>query len=91
MTKLTRRLFLQRSSVTAATLGLLPAMPALAAAADPPHATEQASYATSEGSLIVHVNDFRTGEMRLFVGGREILLRDARLVARLVEIGRAHV
>jgi hypothetical protein len=88
MTNLTRRLFLQRSPVTAATLGLLPAIPALAAAADPPDATEHASYSTSEGPLIVQVNDFRTGEMRLFVGGRAILLRDPRLVACLVEATR---
>jgi hypothetical protein len=85
VTNLTRRSFLQRTPISAATLGLLPAMPALAAIGHSPEAAAPRSSAVSTGSMVVHVKDASTGEMALLVGAREIVLRDPRLVACLVE------
>ena len=84
MSKLTRRSFLQNTPVTAATLSVLPAMPALAAPRHPPEGAAHRS-APGSGSMVIHVNDVATGEMTLLVGAREIVLRDPRLVARFIE------
>jgi hypothetical protein len=81
VTKLTRRSFLQRTPVSAATLGLLPAMPALAAIRQPPEVPAP----PPSGSMVIHVSDVTTGEMTLLVGEREYALREPRLVAGLIE------
>ena len=89
MTKLTRRSFLKQTSVSAATLGLLPAIPALAAIPQPEAAAAEMSATsagpTSIGPMIVHVSDASRGEVTLLVGAREIVFRDRRLVARLIK------
>ena len=85
MTKLTRRSFLQHTPVSAATLTLLPAMPALAAIRRVPKAATPVLSGASARSIVIHVKDVRTGEMTLFAGTREIALRDRGLVARFVE------
>jgi hypothetical protein len=88
VTKLTRRSFLKQTSVSAATIGLLPAIPALATI---PHAAETAApemSATSTGPMVVHVSDVAKGEVTLLVGAREIVFRDRRLVARLIKAAR---
>ena len=84
MTNLTRRSLLQHAPATAATLSILPAMPALAA---PRHSSEAATHrsASATGSMVIHVNDIATGEMTLLVGAREVSLIDPALVARFME------
>ena len=88
MTNLTRRLFLQHTRTTAATLAVLPAMPALAASRLPPEAAAPGSSAGGAGSMVIHVTDVATGEMTLFVGAREVPLRDRKLVAYFTEAAR---
>lgn len=89
MTKLTRRSLIQQTPVAAATLSLLPAMPALAGIRRSANAAApQLSPAASTGSMVVHVNNLATGEMTLLVGTREIVLRDPRIVAHLIEATR---
>jgi hypothetical protein len=84
---LTRRSLLQKTPVSAAALSLLPAMPALAAIHHSPKAAAQLS-TKSAGPMVVHVNNVATGEMTLLVGTRAIVLRDPRIVARLLEATR---
>lgn len=90
MTKLTRRSFLQQTPVSAATLTLLPAMPALAGIRYSPEAAAPhlSAEPTGSNSIVVHVSNPATGEMTLLVGARAIVLRDPRIVARLVEATR---
>jgi hypothetical protein len=88
VTNLTRRSFLQRAPVTAATLTVLPAMPALAAIGRQPKPAAPRSSTMGTGSMVIHVNDVGTGAMTLLVGAREIVLRDPRLVAYFVEAAR---
>ena len=58
MTNLTRRSFLKQTSVSTATLGLLPCLPALAAMPDSPQATTPGVAASPfSGPIIVHVSD----------------------------------
>ena len=85
VTRLTRRSFLQQTPLSAATLCLLPAVPALAASRRAPMAAAPSLSSASPGSIVIHVKDVRTGEMTLFAGTREIALRDRGLVARFVE------
>ncbi len=85
MTKLTRRSFIQQTPVSAAALSLLPAVPALAAARHSPEAAAPQLSATSTGSMVIHVNNVAAGEMTVLVGTREIVLRDPRIVACLME------
>jgi hypothetical protein len=89
VTKLTRRWFLQQTPISAATLSLLPAMPALAAIRHSPEAAAARLSATPTGSMVVHVSNVATGEMTLLVGARQIAIRDPRIVARLIEATRA--
>ncbi len=90
MTKLmTRRSFLEQTSVGAATLGLLPVVPVLAATPDSPEAAApELSAAAFTGPVIAHVRDVVTGEVALLVGTREIVFRDPQLVARLMNATR---
>jgi hypothetical protein len=87
VTKLTRRSFLKQTSVSAATFGLLPAIPALAAIRHSPEAAAPKS-ATFTGPMVVHVSDVATGEVTLLAGAREIVFRDPQLVARLIKATR---
>ena len=84
MTKLTRRAFLRQTPISAATLSLLPTMPALAGVGRSAPVAAPRSLATNIGSMIVHVKDVATGEMAVLVGSAEIAVRDPRLVADLV-------
>ena len=88
MAKLTRRSFLQSTPVTAATLSLLPTVPALAAIRHAPEASAPPFSAVPTDSMVVHVNNAATGEMTLLVGARQVVLRDPRIVARLREAAR---
>jgi len=84
VTELTRRSFLQQTPVTAASLGLLTALPA-AAISRPPTAAAPRMATPPTGSMVIHVGDVATGEMTLLVGAREVAFRDPGLVARLIE------
>jgi hypothetical protein len=82
MAHLTRRSLLQHAPLSAASLTVLPAISAVGDVAD---VAMPRSLAPSARSMVIHVNDVATGEMRLLVGTREIVLRDERLVARFIE------
>ena len=88
MTKVTRRSFLKQTSASAATLSLLPAIPALAAISHSPEATLPLLPAASTGPMIAHVSDVSTGEITLLVGAREVIFHDRELVARLIKAAR---
>jgi hypothetical protein len=86
VTKLTRRSFLRQTSVSAATLGVLPALAAIPKSAE---AAATESSATFTGPMVAHVSDATTGEVTLFVGAREITFRDPNLVASLIKASRS--
>jgi hypothetical protein len=86
--KLTRRWFLQQTPISAATISLLPAMPALAAIRHSPKAAAAQLSTTSQGSIFVHVNNVASGEMTLLVDTRAIVLRDPRIVASFLDATR---
>jgi hypothetical protein len=88
VTKLTRRSFLKQTSASAATLSLLPAIPALATISHSPEATMPLLPAESTGPIVVHVSNVGTGEITLLVGAREIVFHDPELVARLIKAAR---
>jgi len=86
--KLTRRSFLQQTPISAATLSLLPVMPAMATVRHLPGAAAPQLAGVPTGPMIVHVNNVATGEMTLLVGTRAIVLRDPRIVACFIEATR---
>jgi len=88
MTKLTRRSFLKQTSVSAATLGLLPAMPTFVAISHSPKAAGDKLQTTLTGPMVAHVSNLATGEITLLVGAREIVFRDPEIVARLINAAR---
>ncbi len=92
MSKLSRRGFLQRASISIAAVGGVVALPRLASAAQRPIAASTATLgsgqagaaATMSGQpLVAYVRDLNKGEVSLYVGAREITFRDPDLVARL--------
>ncbi len=82
MSRLTRRLLLKSTPVTGAAMTLLPAAPAPAAVAPSPNTAIPRPPASPVGSMVIYVEDFSTGELKLLVGSREIVVRDPALVAR---------
>ena len=88
MTKLTRRSFLKQTSASAATLSLLPGMPALAAFSHSPEAVMPELSAEFTSPMVVHVSDVATGEITLFVGAQEIVFRDPQIIMHLIKAAR---
>jgi hypothetical protein len=86
MAKLTRRGFIRKTSVGAATLGALVAVPRLAEvdAAPQPHAAGGPTAGHHE-PLLAHVRNHASGEIALLVGTREVVIHDRELVMRLVK------
>ena len=94
----TRRAFLGRGSLAVAAAGVLSSVPGLSAlvssAGSDASAVDGATAGTDVGTasltetLVAHVRDLSTGEISLFSGTREILVRDPQLAARLVRASR---
>ena len=96
MAGLSRRVFLMRSSLVAAAAGAVSAVPGLATIlgsaeseapaldGSMPELDGAAGGATGAGPLVVHVRDVSTGEIGILNGTREVVLKDPRLVARLI-------
>jgi hypothetical protein len=97
-----RRTFLGRGSVTVAAAGLLSSIPGLSsllgtAGADGPAldgaaadgaAAADASAGSLTEPLVAHVRDVSSGEISLFTGTREVLIRDPQLANRLLRATR---
>ena len=84
MTSSSRRTLLRSAAAGAAAVGLVGAGRGLAGA---PSAAK-GSIETSSSPLVAYVSDARKGEIVVMVGTREIVRRDAALVARLVAIAK---
>ncbi len=99
MNPVTRRKFIQTSSVAA--VGAALAGPAVLAAAN--NRSDQQLRGTSstaavrpeggadvpgDGSVVAHVVDAASGHISLFVGTREVVVRDRELASRLLAAAR---
>ena len=91
MAKLTRRGFIGQTTASVATIGVLAAVPTLVAA---PEMTEvvasdsaaaELSATTFTESVVAHVSNLASGEVTIMSGTKEIVLRDADLVMRLLK------
>lgn len=90
-----RRMFLRRGALTGATVAFVGSFPGLSglvttAASDAPAAeSDLAAFQSEAGSaslaqpLLAHVKDLGSGEISLFQGEREVILRDPALARRL--------
>ena len=90
MAKLARRGFLERTTASVATIGVMASLPtALAAITEAPQVTETAgtdlsSLSLAEGPVIAHISNLATGEISLLSGTQEFVFRDPDLVMRLL-------
>ena len=84
MTRNTRRTLLKSAAAGAAAIGLVGAARALPGSAT----VSKTAIETSSEPLVAYVSDARKGEIVVMVGTREIVRRDAALVARLVAIAK---
>ena len=91
MAKLTRRGFIGQTTASIATIGVLATVPTLVAA---PEMTEvvatdsteaELSATTFSESIVAHISDLAAGEVTIMSGSKEIVLRDADLVMRLLK------
>ncbi|HUC38255.1 MAG TPA: hypothetical protein VMR97_14165 [Acidimicrobiales bacterium] len=95
MAPFSRRLFLLRSSLAAASVAVAPALVESLgpAASDAPAADEAVTGADAGAAgltepLVAHVKDLSTGEISLFSGTREFVTRDPQLAGRLFRAAR---
>jgi hypothetical protein len=99
MAQVSRRLFLRNSGLAVAGAGVMSQIPLLsglvgATEADAPAATDAATATADEGAatlsepLVAHVRDLSTGEIGIFNGTREVIVKDPQLAARLFHAAR---
>jgi hypothetical protein len=84
MTRNSRRTLLKSAAAGAAAIGLVGAGRGLAGGSS----VARGSIETGSEPLVAYVSDARKGEIVVMVGTREIVRRDAGLVARLVAIAK---
>ena len=94
-----RRTFLRRGTSALAAAGVIAALPGSASAvldtfeSDAPAAEDEAAQANGlpgalDDPLVAHVRDLSTGEIGIFSGTKEVVLRDPGLAARLFRATR---
>jgi len=96
MAGVSRRTFLGRGSLAVAAAGVLSAVPGLsgligAAETEGPAADATVADGTAASltePLVAHVRDISTGEISVFNGTREVILRDPQLANRLLRAAR---
>ncbi len=99
MAQVSRRSFLRNSGLAVAGAGVMSQIPLLsslvgATEADGPAAADAATAGTDAGAasltepLVAHVRDLSTGEIGIFNGTREVVLKDPQLAARLFRAAR---
>jgi hypothetical protein len=81
MTESTRRSFLAVASMGTAAAVAAVVVPGVAAAATTPEGS--ALPADAQGDMAAYVRDVTKGEIALMVDGREVVVTDKKLVARL--------
>jgi hypothetical protein len=87
MTYANRRTFIAQTSVAAAAaLAIVPRLTRLQLAANPP--TLPVSASTITEPFAAYVRDAASGEISILIGTREVIVRDANLVARLIQAVR---
>ena len=94
MAKLTLRGFIGQTTASVATIGVLATVPTLVAAPEMTDvvasdtAAAELSATTFSESVVAHVSDLASGEVTIMSGTKEIILRDADLVMRLLKAVR---
>lgn len=84
MARNSRRTLLKSAAAGAAAIGLVGTAGGIARSSS----VARGSIETSTEALVAYVSDARKGELVVMVGTREIVRRDAALVARLVAIAK---
>lgn len=94
MAKLTRRDFIGQTTASVATIGVLAAVPTLAAAPEMTDvvasdaAAAELSATTFSEAVVAHVSNLASGEITIMSGTKEIVVRDTELVMRLLKAVR---
>jgi hypothetical protein len=83
-----RRAFIKTTALAAAAAGAVIAVPGAAGAAARHRALRASQPEGSDGPLVAHVRNARSGEIALFTGARRVTVRDPELAARLLEAAR---
>jgi tRNA A37 threonylcarbamoyltransferase TsaD len=95
MEPVSRRSFFKQAGAVAATAGTMAVAPitfastaasAVSSNHDAPLTPEEHLRGNEE--LVAHIKNARTGEISLFVGHREVTLRDRKIAARLIRATR---
>jgi hypothetical protein len=94
---LSRRSFLQRGTLTATTVAVASSIPGISAlvatTAESPTVDSEVSDAADESGaltepLVAHVKDLSTGEISLYQGEREVVVRSPALARSLMSAAR---
>ncbi len=94
MAKLTRRDFIGQTTASVATIGVLAAVPTLAAVPEMTDvvasdaAAAELSATTFSEAVVAHVSNLASGEITIMSGTKEIIVRDTELVMRLLKAVR---
>ena len=91
MAQMDRRSFLARGSMMVAAAGAVAAVPGVAdelVAGETDVAAIEGEAGALTEPLVAHVRDLATGEIGVFTGTREVVLRDPGLASRLFHASR---
>jgi hypothetical protein len=96
MEPVSRRNFFKQAGAVAATAGTMAVAPigltsAIAGAASSTHDDAPLTpdeHLRGDEELVAHVKNARTGEISLFIGHREVTIRDRKVAARLIRATR---
>lgn len=94
MAGLSRRRFLGRGSLTVAAATVMAAAPGVvpavvSAVEDTPLTDEEiGAVGSADGALVAHIRDLAAGEISVFSGTREVVIRDPGMAARLARAVR---
>ena len=93
MGKVTRRVFMARGAMGAATFGLLGSMPLERLVNESESAAPEAEGVAAapemvSGVVVAHIRDIASGEVSVMAGAKEVIIRDPQLVVRMLKAVR---
>jgi hypothetical protein len=86
MANLSRKNFIEKASVSVATVGMVATVPGFTVSRGTAHASAQGGEAVAQsGPILAHVRNVATGEIAILFGSQEVIIHDRAMALRIVQ------